>query len=483
MPLHSLNWKHAGHNLAKYFWQVDWLVALAALILMLHATSIIFFRQVLEHLRWVPFILLTAFGVIKIATTRRLPRRLRSFDITAIAFLLWALLSAVYSFEPMLTFLRAGSVALVYAAVFGVLWQYADEHGERLIVRALISAVAILVVLNFATLLFWHAKAFPYNGRLAGWMENPNAVAGLMALAAPLALYFALETSKKAYRLLFIGVVLSLILTQSRTELFAALIGSGAFALWVLRDRKAEIFIGMFIIICLHLGWTILGPALQPVGQTGFTPVEYPLDIQDLADQNGAVPDQSSAVPDQSSAVPDQSSAVPDQSSAVPDQSGAVPDQSSAVPNVRFFPKHLITFGGRVLMWVYGIDYLLEKPWIGYGFGLEEQLFRAHGVRAGQQYFSGEYFHNSYLGTMLQLGIPAGLLLIFLLGALLFRELRVVGRQSPPLLRTAMLGVLITGIISSFFGSWLLSMGNAIAFPFWTIVMLLVRSRESQVAA
>ncbi len=25
MPLHSLNWKHAGPNLAKYFWQVDWL--------------------------------------------------------------------------------------------------------------------------------------------------------------------------------------------------------------------------------------------------------------------------------------------------------------------------------------------------------------------------------------------------------------------------------------------------------------------------
>ena len=441
MPPLSLNWKHAGPNLAKYFWQIDWLVALAALVLMLHATNLTIVRQSLEHMRWVPFLLLTAFGVIQIAITRRLPRRGRWFDIIAIAFLVWALLSTVYSFEPMLTFMRAGSVALVYAAVFGVLWQYADEQGVRRIVRALMFAVAILVVLNFVILLLWPAQAFPYNGRLAGWMENPNAVAGLMALASPLALYFALETQKKAFWLLFIGVILSLILTQSRTELFAALIGCGAFALWVLRGRRAEIFFGMFIIIGLHFGWTILGPALQPPNQVGFAAAKLPSDLQDLS------------------------------------------DQSSLLSEVRFLPKHLTTLGGRFIMWEYGIDFLLEKPWIGFGFGLEEQIFQVHGVRVGHQFFSGAYFHNSYLGTMLQLGIPVGLLLILLLGTLLVRELRAAGRQSPPLLRTAMLGVLITGMISSFWGSWLLSMGNAIAFPFWTVVMLLARYRESQVAA
>ncbi len=441
MPPLRLNWRHTDHSLAKYFWQIEWLVTLAALVLMLHATNITIVRQSLERMRWMPFILLTAFGVIQIAITRRLPRRVRWFDITAIAFLVWVLFSVVYSFEPLLTFMRAGSVVLVYAVVFWVLWQFADEHGVRRIVRALMFAVAILVVMNFVILLLWPVKAFPYDGRFAGWMENTNAVAGLMALVSPLALYFALDTQMKAFWLLFVGVAVSLILTQSRTELFSALIGSGAFALWVLQGRRAEIFIGMFIIICLHIGWTILGPALQPPDQVGFAAIELHLSPQDF------------------------------------------PDQNSAVPNVRFVPKHLITFGGRIILWGYGIDFLFEKPWIGFGFGLEEQLFQLHGVKEGRQFFSGSYFHNSYLGMMLQLGIPAGLLLILLLGTLLVRELRAIGRQSPPLLRTAMLGVLITGIISSFFGSWLLSMGNAIAFPFWTIVMLLARYPESRVAA
>jgi len=137
------------------------------------------------------------------------------------------------------------------------------------------------------------------------------------------------------------------------------------------------------------------------------------------------------------------------------------------------------TGSGRLFAWQYGVQYLLERPWTGFGFGTENLLYDYHGVQTSYLPFNGAYFHNSYLGLAVQVGIPGALLFYVPLLMLAVSELRSKVKYSQMPLRFALRGVFAAGLVSAFAESWLYSMGNAFAFPFWICVMLLVQSRLS----
>ena len=127
--------------------------------------------------------------------------------------------------------------------------------------------------------------------------------------------------------------------------------------------------------------------------------------------------------------------------------------------------------GGRLEVWPVAIKLIMDKPLFGYGFGTEDKLLALKQIVLTKH--SGAYIHNSYLGMLLQLGLPGFIIFFIPLFILLFKELFSKQESQTPLLRYALRASLIAGLICCFYESWIYSVGNAMAFPFWIIVMLL----------
>jgi O-antigen ligase len=130
------------------------------------------------------------------------------------------------------------------------------------------------------------------------------------------------------------------------------------------------------------------------------------------------------------------------------------------------------TMGGRLEVWPFALDLIVNKPFFGYGFGVEEKLFPLKYTPLFKSTLG--YIHNSYLGIMVQLGMLGFILFFTPLFILLFKELFSKQDSEVPLLRHALRASLLVGLLCCIFESWVYSVGNAQAFPFWIIVMLLV---------
>jgi putative effector of murein hydrolase LrgA (UPF0299 family) len=90
--------------------------------------------------------------------------------------------------------------------------------------------------------------------------------------------------------------------------------------------------------------------------------------------------------------------------------------------------------------------------------------------------YTGAYIHQSYLGLALQLGLVGAALFFIPLGLLVVREIGRISSSRHDMLRSALLAVVLVALTSAFMTSWLYSMGNEAALPFWICVMLLVRT-------
>ncbi len=135
--------------------------------------------------------------------------------------------------------------------------------------------------------------------------------------------------------------------------------------------------------------------------------------------------------------------------------------------------ESISSMGGRIELWPRALNLITLKPILGYGFGVEEKILYLKNAKLYN--LPGSYVHNSYLGMMLQLGIIGFVIFFIPLFILLFKELFSKQDTTPvPLLRRALRASFMAGLLCSVFESWVYSVGNAQAFPFWIMVMLLV---------
>lgn len=143
---------------------------------------------------------------------------------------------------------------------------------------------------------------------------------------------------------------------------------------------------------------------------------------------------------------------------------------------LRFDKKNVLFAGGRVEAWIFGQNLIAQRPWLGYGFGTEDQLFRRTAYHF--KLHEGLYVHNSYIGLWIQMG-ALSLILFIPLFMLFFSELRTKNRS---LLRIGLSGMLLSAFMACFFESWIYAAGNAFVLPFWSGVALLefLRDKEKQ---
>lgn len=387
----------------------DLLIFLTAALLMAHQTHFAVLRQPLEQLRWLPFFLFLLAILGEVAVSRRV-RRLLPSDFWILGWVAFAFLSAWYSVSPMLSVQRAGTVLLMYGAIFWAIWSYADRRGEENPIRLLMLAFGVIHVGGLLLLPLEESVWHP-SGRFRGLLENPNSLGLLTAVFFPIAVGTAARKGRFRNHLLVGLMALGLILSGSRGGTLAALIGS-TYVLWRTRGRSA---------------WLVAAAAgVLVVVFAGLVPLSGGLTNSPLVNADALL------------------------------RPGT---------------------GGRLEAWPLALDLIKERPILGYGFGTEELLFPAHGVVFRE--FKGGYFHNSYLGLMAQVGLFGALAFFLPLFYLVARQLcraRAYDRLDPV---HSLLGSVLAGLAAGLSESWMYSMGNAQAFPFWTAVMLLIR-RDSQ---
>ena len=97
-------------------------------------------------------------------------------------------------------------------------------------------------------------------------MINPGTVAGYAASLLPLVLYITLHKSSRRYWLLIAAIVLILIMSQTRTELFSASIGSLYFLFFAHPKRRLISLMSFIIVLIASFAWLRTGPMIFPQG-------------------------------------------------------------------------------------------------------------------------------------------------------------------------------------------------------------------------
>ena len=436
-----------------------WVVIAALMFLMLTSTRVGPIATILSNLRWVPLFFLGLAALLIAVRNRALPRPLNKADAVMLGFVAVALLSSLHSIDPEITLLRGLSVLLMYGAVFWGVWVYADEFGADEVVRIIVVTAAIVFGLHLAFGLLDPGGSMPYHGRFRGWAQNPGTPGGQVALLLPLALWLALKRSRWQHWLLVGAMLLIMILSQTRSEFAAAGVGSSYFLWRALPRRRWLVLVSVLIVLVIGFTWVEVGPRLLPSGDhvtSAFNKVS-PIDIE------------------KSSEVASERFTVESLGVGGLDVAGVAPEQSWLTnPNIR--TEEAATLSRRTEKWTKGVQYLVEKPLLGFGFGTEDQLFAFHGIDVEDYMYTGAYIHQSYLGLALQLGLVGAALFFIPLGLLVVREVGRISSSRHDVLRSALLAVVLAALTSAFMTSWLYSMGNEAALPFWICVMLLVRT-------
>ena len=401
-------------------------------------------NHILFYSRWLPLVILAAMPLSLAIQKRGMPRAIERADAYIVVFTLFAFISCLYSINPRLSFLRAGSVLLMYGAVFWGVWLYADDFGVEAVANTIVIVIAIVFGLHILNAVTDPAGSFPYLGRFQGWTINPGIAAGHASVLLPFALWIASQRSRWQYWVLVGAILFVLIMSQTRTEIVAAAIGSTYFLVRTYPKRIYVVLSGTLSVLIMSYMWIEVGPRIFPQG------TEFSLDhiANTLLDNNL--------------------------------DSGEEYNELE-MPEVwydRFNPRtsDAKTLAHRTDKWRLGLKYFMERPLQGFGFGTEDRLFAYHDVNPQDYQLSGASMHNSYLGLVLQVGIVGAALFYVPLASLLFYELLTARETHRQPLLSALLSVVITCMVAGMFSSDLYSMGNAKSFVFWISVMLLVRS-------
>ena len=448
-----------------------WVVIAALMFLMLTSTRVGPMAIILRYLRWVPLFFLGLAALLIAVRNRALPRPLNKADAVMLGFVALALLSSLHSIDPEITLLRGLSVLLMYGAVFWGVWVYADEFGADEVVRIIVATAAIVFGLHIAFGLLDPGGSMPYHGRFRGWAHNPGTPGGQVALLLPLALWLALKRSRWQHWLLVGAMLLILILSQTRSEFAAAGVGS-FYLLWrALPRRRWLVLASVLIVLVIGFAWVEVGPRLFPSGDHVISALNSKVASErgtvesEVASERGTV----------ESEVASERGTVESMGVGRSEVAGVASEQSWLTkPNIR--TEDAINLSRRTEKWIKGVQYLVEKPLLGFGFGTEDQLFAFHGIDIQDYMHTGAYIHQSYLGLALQLGLLGAALFFIPLGLLVVREIGRISSSRHDVLRSALLAVVIAALTSAFMTSWLYSMGNEAALPFWICVMLLVRT-------
>jgi len=337
------------------------LIFSTALFLMLTATQFGTIKNVMETVRWIPYIVFMFLFLSQFFIRKRLPRKVEGFDIFLFIIIIIMFLSAFYSIDPSLTVKRAGTFLLLYISVFWVIYPEIHSREDIEEVIDLILYASIIPYTISVVLLFFPDIAFLGN-RFTGYFLNPNTIGILTTVLLPLILWKAIERKNRWARTFLFFVLLSLVLSGSRSGLLGSFVG-GNFYIFMTRKkyRVPAAFLGLiFIILMFAVGEKMIDR------MSSYLRTEAVVEITERKDL----------------------------------------DEVTA---------------GRFEKWAAMISLIKKRPLLGYGFGTEDILFHHFGITVSR----GSYAYNIFLGLTVQLGILGFILFFSPIFYLLFKPINI----------------------------------------------------------
>lgn len=394
------------------------LLMLTQAVLLFYGTQLFFLGGWLDKFRFVCYGLIISAGLLFYPKFKfRRPTRV---DFIAFLLLMFAFYSYSFSFEPKLTLLRSTANLLMYIAIFWTLWISCRNSSEvRNYVQALIWVWIVYYGINVAFLFFRPQDSFQiHEAEYIGFaFKRFN---GLTISPNAIGVFSAIILPVVLWNFQYKKTILSLFLLLSVAFSFFYSFARDAFICGIL-GSSLYFYIStrvhrVFIIVCTLASILLMIFYVELFGL--FLPPGL----------------------------------------------------------IRI--DNLLMLGGRVEAWQAALELIHERPWRGYGFGVEELLFdRFHYVF---QVHAGGTVHNSFLGLALQIGLFPTIifylsLVVFLIKS--FQKIMKLESQYRPLM-SALYASTFCGFITSFFESWVGSAGGIIAFPFFMILMLLMKLLE-----
>jgi O-antigen ligase len=352
----------------------------------------------------------------------------------AMAVLLVALASILYSDDRHLTAASCLMLALVFFVAFGVLWRVIDSR-ERVIGVALALYRAFWPLLLLSTIVWfvWELPRFGFlKHRFSGVFLNPNGLGVMAAVFFPVALWQYFRSEGHAGRRF-----LSLLIVICT---FVAVLSSGsrsAFAGWAL---STLIFLAYRYRQAFPVFAAIFALMLPVVIVLGL--------FDDAYDPEGT------------------------------------DDQIIAVR--RLDPQNrLERWEEAVYLMTRAAD--VNERFLGYGYG-RARFVKGHTI-VGEGVWSrgaglgvgGYDFHSSIISTWVELGIPGLLLVTLLILSILlsgYRFFQGSRTEDLPMVGVALFSALVVMICDSMVHGWLFSAGSGLSFIFWCYTALVIRATQ-----
>jgi O-Antigen ligase len=391
--------------------------------------------------RWL-FLLLLAGAAAAYALPRVREVRLGWPYRLAAALTALALLSAAWSSRPGLTFARGVSLGLILGAAAAVaIGATGRLDSMRRVVDAIVAAGAVVAVGGLLVLAFDHDRAVqPASAqeaaRFQGLGGGPNVAPMLFAVTLPLAVSIAVEARTPLRRWIAVAVALlllgSIVASGSRGAIVAACAGLVPIALVLPRRRLALAGVVALLVVSAGLTRIPQTAATDPVLHPEFG-VRLPLGPNDA--------------------------------------DFILPLQSEIGFELAKHPQRrsLLETSGRTVAWRGALHQVDERPIAGYGFGTEERVF------VDRFYlFLSDRVENSYLGTVLQLGVVGLAALLGLVAAFALAAVRVLRSGGPERRRVAAAaaGVGVAALVLAVTQSFLTSVGSPATAPAWIAAFL-----------
>ena len=404
-----------------------WPIFATNFIFLLYETAYFAWNPLVDRARWGSLALWWVAFVLLLIVSRP-PRKLYAFDFLALLLISFCFISTTYSIDPTITWQRSLSALLLYGAVFWCVWGYADSVGDEKVINTMIATAALFYIVSLSLIVTpvgWLAN----TGRFTGVFRNPNFLGLLPIVILPLVLVRVLHYRRWFDNALLLVILVSLITSGSRAGILACSV-STLFILYTAGVGKVFLSLGAVVVwvqMLFALGVFDTG-ALEEFGFTRRLLVT------------------------------------------------AFSFNSTS--------EVAIATSGRLNAWQLALLVIQNAPLVGQGFGTEATVFNISSEDFDLGGLTGASFFNSYLGMTVQLGLVGMVLFFVPLFLLVVRSPRKGKRRDnirairarEDLLQCALRGVILGGLVSAAFESWVYSAGNGISFMFWTCVMLLLRS-------
>ena len=391
------------------------LIFCTVLFLLLTASQFRVIKNIMEILRWVPFIVFLLILVLHIFKNKNLPRKIEWIDKFLFIIIIAMFLSSFYSIDPALTIQRSITFLLLYISVFWVIYPAVDsEEKAEEIINVILYAASIPFFFSLIVALSSPSSAF-LGSRFNGYFDNPNTIGSISAMICPLLIWKAFD-KKSTFGKIFLVVMLpALFLSGSRSGLLGAFLGS---LFYVFHTKKkyrlpATLIGAIIVLIVLTLGG---------LGENVINSTSSYLRLGTESAKNEE----------------------------------ALKDISS----------------GRTENWDKMLLLLGKRPLLGYGYGTEDKLLNYYNITVAS---TGKSAHNAFLGIAVQMGIP-GFLLFF--SPLIYILLTPINKKGKTVY--CVTGLVIGGMVSGLFESWMYSVGSAFAFPFWVGIVVLLRLKQDK---